>query len=266
MSEGIEKKIKLYRILTGLAFALIILAYFLPVWWTALQSHQYPKSMYPKGIRINFKFSGVYNGCEGVQEREELASNQAGSDCLAEMNAINHYIGMYKITQGRNTDPEREYPVYYVFDVERDADGNTIIDPDTAKPKKINVTPGYLKFLDSMLVWSPYLLGLLAVMILYFLFTPKRLNAIFAIIPALLPGYFLSLYIASLYWYGHNLSLHGGGAFEGIKPFMPTVFGEGKVAQFTTQSYPYIGFFVIVAVAILLFLSVLIKKKTIIEK
>jgi len=24
---------------------------------------------------------------------------------------------------------------------------------------------------------------------------------------------------------------------------MPTVFGEGKVAQFTTESYPYYGFF-----------------------
>ena len=266
MSEEVEKKKKLFKILAGSAVVLIVFAYFLPVWWVALQSHQYPESMYPKGIRINFKFSGVYNGCEGIKEREELASNQAGSDCLIEMNAINHYIGMYKITQGRNSDPEREYPIYYVFDVQRDADGNVVIDPETAKPVKIDVTPGYLKFLDNALISTPYLFIMFALMALYFLLTPKRLNAIFAIIPALLPVYFLGLYIASLYWYGHNLSLHGGGAFEGIKPFMPTVFGEGKVAQFTTQSYPYIGFFVIVVIMIFLFLAIMIKKKTIEEK
>ena len=31
------------------------------------------------------------------------------------------------------------------------------------------------------------------------------------------------------------------GAFT-VKPFMPTVFGEGKVAQFSTYSYPHWGY------------------------
>jgi hypothetical protein len=42
---------------------------------------------------------------------------------------------------------------------------------------------------------------------------------------------------------------------------MPTVFGDGKVAQFTTHSYPTIGFFVLLGVFILLILSVLIRRK-----
>jgi cell division protein FtsX len=42
---------------------------------------------------------------------------------------------------------------------------------------------------------------------------------------------------------------------------MPTVFGEGKVAQFTTMSYPYSGFFVGLLGFILLILAVNFKNK-----
>ena len=46
-------------------------------------------------------------------------------------------------------------------------------------------------------------------------------------------------YSAWLWYFGHTLSPWG--AFT-VKPFMPTVFGEGKVAQFSTFSYPTYGF------------------------
>jgi len=42
---------------------------------------------------------------------------------------------------------------------------------------------------------------------------------------------------------------------------MPTVFGDGKVAQFTTHSYPTIGFYFLLGIFILLILSVLIRRK-----
>jgi len=255
-----KNKIKLYQILGILGIALIVATYFMPVWWVALQSHQYPKSMYPAGIRIDFKFNGVYNGCEGVREREELAMNE-GAECLVEMNAINHFIGMYHITQGRNRDVSREFPVYYVFDTKKDADGKEIIEPETGKPIEVDVTPGFLKFLDGLMINSPYIFGFLVLVGAFFVFTPKKLNAIFAIIPALTPFYFLIMYIIGLYWYGHNLSMHGGGAFEGINDFMPTVFGEGKVAQFTTQSYPYFGFLAAFLAFVSLLLAMLFKKK-----
>jgi hypothetical protein len=48
-----------------------------------------------------------------------------------------------------------------------------------------------------------------------------------------------STYAGWLWFFGHNL--HPWGAFT-VKPFMPTVFGEGKVAQFSTYSYPYWGY------------------------
>ncbi len=251
-----------YQIVAGLAAILIIVVYFLPMWHVALQSIQYPKSMYPKGIRIDFKFNGVYNGCVGTKERSELAQGQEGADCLREMNAINHFIGMYHIVPGVNADKTREFPIYYVFDTKKDAQGHEILDPKTNEPVRVNVTPKPLMFLDKLMHLSPYIFGVFVLLILLFMFTPKRKCYWAAIISALTPFYFLGVYIYYLYWYGHHLSMHGGGAFKGIKPFMPTVFGEGKVAQFTTQSYPYLGFFVALLVLVLLVIAIFMKKKS----
>jgi hypothetical protein len=97
---------------------------------------------------------------------------------------------------------------------------------------------------------------------LYFIATPKKLNLVAGLIPALVPFYFLFVYMYYLYWYGHNLGLHGGGAFAGIKPFMPTVFGEGKVAQFTTESYPYYGFYIALAAFVFMILAIFLKRKS----
>jgi len=81
-------------------------------------------------------------------------------------------------------------------------------------------------------------------------------------VPALLPVFFLMEYAAWLWWYGH--SLNDMGAFT-LKPFMPTVFGQGKVAQFTTLSYPSIGFGMMVAVMVCMLLAMLLRRKHIIE-
>jgi hypothetical protein len=179
------------------------------------------------------------------------------------MNAINHFIGMYGIVQGRNIDPDLEVAPYVVYDTRKDENGNEIINPKTGEPEKVNVTPGFLIFLDGLMYYSPFLFALLALLILGFMFSTKKVNAGLAIVPALLPFYFLIMYIIGLYWYGHHLGLHGGGAFEGIKEFMPTVFGEGKVAQFTTMSYPYFGFFVTLLMCILMLLAIPLKRKAI---
>ena len=78
------------------------------------------------------------------------------------------------------------------------------------------------------------------------------------LIPLALPVGFIVEYAAWLWWYGH--SLNEMGAFT-LKPFMPTVFGDGKVAQFSTHSYPTTGFFLIMAASALLLLAGLIRFK-----
>jgi hypothetical protein len=78
-----------------------------------------------------------------------------------------------------------------------------------------------------------------------------------AAVPVILPFAFLAEYSAWLWWYGH--SLNAMGAFT-LKPFMPTVFGDGKVAQFTTHSYPAFGFALMCVVAVAMALAVLVRR------
>jgi hypothetical protein len=77
-------------------------------------------------------------------------------------------------------------------------------------------------------------------------------------IPTALPLIFIGLYSYWLYWFGHNM--HDYGAFK-IKPFMPTVFGDGKVAQFVTHSYATTGFWLLVAISVFSLLAILSRAK-----
>ena len=78
------------------------------------------------------------------------------------------------------------------------------------------------------------------------------------IIPIALPVFFIFEYAGWLWWFGHTL--HELGAFT-LKPFMPTVLGDGKVAQFSTHSYPHYGFFLMLLSSIFLAFAGLIRKK-----
>ena len=86
----------------------------------------------------------------------------------------------------------------------------------------------------------------------------KPLYWLMILVPMALPLFFVIEYSGWLYWYGHTLNQMG--AFT-VKPFMPTVFGQGKVAQFTTHSYPAIGFFMMLAMSVLLAFAALIRRK-----
>ena len=105
------------------------------------------------------------------------------------------------------------------------------------------------------------LLALSLGMIYFIAYNTKILNFVM-LVPASLPLLFMADYSYWLYWFGHNL--HDWGAFK-IKPFMPTVFGDGKIAQFTTHSYPTIGFYLIVAIGLLSLLAFFAKQKALKE-
>jgi len=103
-----------------------------------------------------------------------------------------------------------------------------------------------------------YALLFLSLLMIYFIAYNKKIFAVAMLIPVSLPVLFIADYSYWLYWFGHNL--HDWGAFK-IKPFMPTVFGDGKIAQFTTHSYPTIGFYLLVAISLLSLLAVLARNK-----
>ena len=107
-----------------------------------------------------------------------------------------------------------------------------------------------------------YALLLLSLAMIYFIAFNKKIFSYAMLIPASLPVLFILDYSYWLYWFGHNL--HDWGAFK-IKPFMPTVFGDGKIAQFTTHSYPTIGFFLLVLISLLSLLAFLARQKALRE-
>ncbi len=116
-----------------------------------------------------------------------------------------------------------------------------------------------VKTLDTILNSVFWLL--LAAMILLVFGARKNSGILYwllVLVPMALPLFFIIDYSAWLWWYGHTLN--DMGAFS-VKPFMPTVFGDGKVAQFTTHSYPDNGFFLMMLMSVVLALAALIRRK-----
>ena len=78
----------------------------------------------------------------------------------------------------------------------------------------------------------------------------RAFTLVLPLVPALLPIFFVGFCAAWLWHFGHHL--HPMGAFT-LKPFMPTVCSvRAKVAQFSTFSYPYWGYAMLVAASLAL--------------
>lgn len=103
--------------------------------------------------------------------------------------------------------------------------------------------------------------GVIGIMILLLVVARKPegfFNWLLIAVPIGLPLYFVIEYVTWLWWYGHNMNSMG--AFS-LKAFMPTAFGQGKVAQFTTNSYPYTGFWMLVLFSALLLIAVYLRTR-----
>jgi len=103
--------------------------------------------------------------------------------------------------------------------------------------------------------------GLIGAMLLLIFGARKNSGLLYwllVLVPLALPLFFVIDYSAWLWWYGHTLN--DMGAFT-VKPFMPTVFGQGKVAQFATHSYPAVGFGLMMVCSLLLTIAAFIRRK-----
>lgn len=232
-----------------------------------------------------------------LRENPSLAKNEkqvVGLDCVHEMNTINHYVGMYPIATGAPVEVPMSKFIIGMFAVM--LLGFMLRD----KRSQIMVLGGGFVAVSAWMVTDLYVMGnlatfaehyykeastffnqpeilarwvanlktatmasvvgLMAAMLIIVLGVAKLrpFTLLLGLVPALLPVFFVLDYAGWLWFFGHNL--HPWGAFT-VKPFMPTVFGEGKVAQFSTYSYPYYGYAMLVASGLLLALAVLIRRK-----
>lgn len=306
------------RGLTLIAFILMIVAYFSPIWWVSLTAPNYPKDAFPDGIRIHFHFNGVFNGCKTTpavtgRQTEIMQSDlgddltmrdnpamakkeqqQVGLDCVHEMNTINHYVGMYPIATGAPVEVPMSKFIIGLFSV------MMLAFMATQRKQQLLIMGAGFAALTAWMVTDQFVLGhlnafadhyykeastffnqpevldrwvanlktatvatvggLVVSMLILILgvWKIRKFSLLLALVPALLPVFFVLDYAGWLWFFGHNL--HPWGAFT-VKPFMPTVFGEGKVAQFSTYSYPYYGYALLAGEGIAMALALLIRRK-----
>lgn len=110
---------------------------------------------------------------------------------------------------------------------------------------------------------APYYLLVATILMLAYLYYNGKFNFLLLVPTIIAPVIFMSAFVGWLYWYGHNMQEWG--AFQ-IKPFMPTALGDGKVAQFSTHSYPAIGFWVMITMSVLCILAIFSKNKFLRQK
>jgi len=105
---------------------------------------------------------------------------------------------------------------------------------------------------------APGIFIVMGSLLVILLFYQGRLAWLLGLPAILAPFIFLADFSYWLRWFGHNM--RPWAAFT-VKPFMPTVLGEGHVAQFSTFSYPDYGFALSLASAACLVLALLLRRK-----
>jgi len=245
------------KIFTFLAFALLMYAYVIPAVLThnVVELNEEGKADKISSLAIktwNFYNNGRYKSPNIPKEDAGDLKKLIEDDMEISVATMPiWYVALEAPNYPKDAFPNG-IPVYYHFDgFSGDVhEMNTINHFIGMDPMKRGAP--YLRTL------APYALLFVALLfVLYMLYDSKILNLLM-LIPVALPLIFLGFYAYWLYWFGHHM--HKWGAFS-IKPFMPTVFGDGKVAQFTTHSYPTTGFWVLVAISVLSLLAIVSKKK-----
>jgi hypothetical protein len=233
-----------------------------------------------------------------LDAKKNVDKGAEGLDCVHEMNTINHYVGMFPIATGAPVEKPLAKFFFGWFSVMLLAFMMT-----KQKPRMLILTLGSAAVAVWMLV-DQYMLGHLAeqvktytdasgaffkeperilawgenvrmatnltiagvifgmIVVVLLTWKVKQFQLLLALIPSLWFIYFLIVYAGWLWFFGHNL--HPWGAFT-VKPFMPTVFGEGKVAQFSTYSYPYWGYLLLLIDFVCLVPAILMRRKQIRE-
>ncbi len=229
-----------------------------------------------------------------TDSKKDVNKGAEGLDCVHEMNTINHYVGMFPIATGAPVEkPLAKFffaffaVMILAFALPRKKPRIAVLAAGFAAVAVWMITDQYVlghleahvqaymteagaffKEPEKIKVWGDnvrsfshvVIVGLILVMAIVVAGVAKlrSFQLLLALVPALLPVFFVITYSAWLWFFGHNL--HPWGAFT-VKPFMPTVFGEGKVAQFSTYSYPYWGYGLLLVIFVCLMLALLIRRK-----
>jgi len=229
-----------------------------------------------------------------LDKNKDVNKDAISLDCVHEMNTINHYVGMYPIDTGSPVELRLSKFIFGWFAVmllgfmatqRKDqlkilgagfaavavwmvVDQLVMGQLDAFAAHYYHEASTFFNQPEVLMRWKANLImatkvsiaGLMVAMaiILLGVWKVRNFSLLLVLVPALLPLFFVLDYAGWLWFFGHNL--HPWGAFT-VKPFMPTVFGEGKVAQFSTYSYPYYGYAMLVGSSMAALLALLIRRK-----
>jgi hypothetical protein len=241
--------------------------------------------------------SGRYNPI--LDAKKDVNKDATGLDCVHEMNTINHYVGMFPIATGAPVERPMAKYFFGMFTVmllgfitpagrkrllvlsigfaavaawtviEQLILGHlaTHVKNYLAAAATFFNEPARLKVWgDNVTLYTQIAIGgMVAAMVVIVAGVARWRNfsLILVLVPALLPLFFVIEYAGWLWFFGHNM--HPWGAFT-VKPFMPTLFGEGKVAQFSTYSYPYWGYGLLMVTFACLIVAMLLRRKQLREQ
>jgi len=229
-----------------------------------------------------------------LDAKKDVDKGAEGLDCVHEMNTINHYVGMFPIATGAPVEKPLAKFFFGFFGVmmlgfmatKRKTrlivlsagfaavaawmlvDQYVLGHLEAHVQAYINEAGVFFKEPEKIQIWGNnvrtvshfVIAGLIVAMaaVVAGVAVLRSFQLVLALVPALLPVFFVITYSGWLWFFGHNL--HPWGAFT-VKPFMPTVFGEGKVAQFSTFSYPYWGYALLALMFVTLIPALLIRRK-----
>lgn len=229
-----------------------------------------------------------------LDKNKDVNAEAKSLDCVHEMNTINHYVGMYPIDTGSPVELRLAKFIFGWFAV------MMLGFMPTQRKNQLKILAGGFAAVATWMVvdqiamgqldtfaahyyheastffnqpevldrWKANLIfatkismgGIIAAMVIVLLgvWKIRNFSLLLVLVPAMLPLFFVLDYAGWLWFFGHNM--HPWGAFT-VKPFMPTVFGEGKVAQFSTYSYPYYGYAMLMLSSAASLLALLIRRK-----
>ena len=229
-----------------------------------------------------------------LDKDKDMNKEAQGLDCVHEMNTINHYVGMYPIDTGSPVElrlskfifgflavmmlgfmvTERKHQLailgagFAAVAIWMVTDQLVMGQLDVFAEHYYHEASTFFNQPEVLMRWTANLklatkvaiAGLIVAMgiVMLGVWKIRNFTLLLVLVPALLPIFFVLDYAGWLWFFGHNL--HPWGAFT-VKPFMPTVFGEGKVAQFSTYSYPYYGYAMLMGSSVASILALLIRRK-----
>lgn len=249
---------KRYQVFTLIALALLSIFFTIPIVGFYGNVNKINKHKIDEIPSYSYKIWDIYSPLQYVGQ----LTSKDSKNSLEKMLSKNLEIGMASIPVWRVSLEAPNYPkdtfpngipVYFHFD------------GFSGEVHEMNTINHYIgmhpmqRGAQVEMTLMPYIFLMVSLCMILYLNVNNKFSWILMIFPIVLPVGFLIVFASWLYWFGHNMQEWG--AFK-IKPFMPTAFGDGKVAQFTTHSYPLPGFYLLLLISLLCLLAIFSKLKS----